>query len=107
MPILAPALALKDARTRAGLTQRDLARRAETSQSVVARIEAGLTDPSTGTLAKLLAAAGFEIRTELSPIPVTDTHMMDDVARILSLSPEERLEEVGAVARFAWSARRV
>jgi predicted transcriptional regulator len=101
------ARALKNARTMAGLTQRELARRADTSQSVVARIESGVTDPSTATLTRLLAAAGFEIRADLSPSPVLDTHMMDDVARILGLTPEQRLEEVRAVARFTWTARRV
>ncbi|HME68625.1 MAG TPA: helix-turn-helix transcriptional regulator [Myxococcota bacterium] len=39
---------LREARVRAGLTQRDLAWRARTSQSVVARIEQGRSDPSTG-----------------------------------------------------------
>ena len=104
---LDPAKTLKAARTRAGLSQRELARRAGTAQSVVARIEAGLTDPSTGTIERLVAAAGFEIRTELRPLPPIGTHMMDDVVRILALTPEQRLAEVAAVARFEWLARRV
>lgn len=97
---------LRDARLRAGLTQRQLAQRAETSQSVVARIEQGRSDPSTATLARLLAAAGFELRAELTPIAVADTHMLDDVARILLLTPEERLLEVRNVSRFEAAARR-
>jgi transcriptional regulator with XRE-family HTH domain len=97
---------LRDARFRAGLTQRELARRARTSQSVVAPIEQGRSDPSTATLARLLAAAGFELRTELTPIAVADTHMLDDVPRILLLTPEERLLEVRNVARFEAAARR-
>ena len=97
---------LRDARLRAGLTQRQLAQRAETSQSVVARIEQGRSDPSTATLARLLAAAGFELRAELTPIAVADTHMLDDVARILALTPEERLLEVRNVSRFEAAARR-
>jgi predicted transcriptional regulator len=107
MPILSPSSSLRDARSRAGLTQRELASRANTSQSVVARVEAGLADPSTATLRRLLAAAGFELRAELSPLPVPDTHMMDDVPRILALTPEQRLEEVRRVARFEWTGRRV
>jgi predicted transcriptional regulator len=51
---------LRTARARAGLSQRALAKRASTSQSVVARIEAGDTDPSYETLRRLLKAAGFE-----------------------------------------------
>ena len=97
---------LRQARQRAGLTQRELARRAATSQSVVARIEQGRCDPSTATLTRLLAAAGFELRTELLPLPVADTHMLDDVARILALTPEQRLLEVRNVSRFAAAVRR-
>ena len=101
-----PGALLREARVRAGLTQRDLARRARTSQSVVARIEQGRCDPSHRTLTRLLAAAGFELRAELTPIPVPDTHMLDDVPRILSLTPEERLLEVRNVSRFQAAARR-
>jgi transcriptional regulator with XRE-family HTH domain len=98
---------LREARERAGLTQRALARRAGTSQSVVARIELGRADPSTATLARLLAAAGFELRGELTPLPVARTHMLADVARILALSPEARLLEARNVSRFEAAARRV
>lgn len=97
---------LREARTRAGLSQRALARRAGTSQSVVARIESGQTQPSSETLARLTAAAGFEVRTELVPHAIADTHMLDDVARILALTPEQRLLEVRNVARFEAAARR-
>ena len=102
-----PGRLLGTARRRAALTQRQLARRAGTSQSVVARIEQGQTDPSTANLARLLAAAGFELRAELCLAPVADTHMLEDVARILALTPEERLREVRNVSRFESAARRV
>jgi transcriptional regulator with XRE-family HTH domain len=102
-----PGVLLRTARDRAGLSQRELARRSGTSQSVVARIETGETDPSTGTLARLLAATGFELRSALELSPVADTHMLDDVARILAMTPEQRLREVGNVSRFAAAARRV
>ena len=106
MPRLdAPGRILREARHRAGLTQRELADRAKTAQSVVARIEQGRSDPSTGTLSRLLAAAGFELRTDLLPLPVADSHMLDDVARILLLTPEERLLEVRNVSRFTAAAR--
>ena len=97
---------LREARLRAGLTQRELARRAGTSQSVIARIERERSDPSSATLARLLAAAGFELRTQLTPIAVAQSHALDDFARILSLSPEQRLLEVRNVARFAAAVRR-
>src|SRR4051794_40938565 len=99
-----PSSLLKSARARAGLSQRELGRRSATSQSVVARIEGGLTDPSSETLRRLLAAAGFEVTAELRPAAVVDSHMLDDVPRILGLTPEQRLDEVARVARFEWSA---
>jgi predicted transcriptional regulator len=102
-----PGILLSEARERAGLTQRALARRAGTAQSVVARIELGVTDPGSSTLAKLLAAAGFELISRLEPALIVDTHMMDDVGRILSLTPEERLREVANMSRFQTAARRV
>ncbi len=49
---------LRTARERSGLSQRALARRAHTSQSVVARIELGETTPTVSTLNRMMAAAG-------------------------------------------------
>lgn len=102
-----PAALLRSARERAGLTQRALAERAGTSQSVVARIESGQTSPSWDTLARLLASAGFMISAELLAEPVTGSHMLADVARIRALSPAERLAETSNVDRFLAGARRV
>ena len=84
-----------------------MAERAGTAQSVVARIESGATDPSGGTLARLLAAADLELRCDLSPVPVVESHMLDDVQRILRLTPEQRLIEVRNFARFEAEAKRV
>jgi predicted transcriptional regulator len=97
---------LLHARTSAGLAQRDLAARARTSQSVVARIEGGQTNPSLQTLDRLLAAAGFELRRTLTLTPVVHSHMLADSARILRLSPVDRLREVANVSRFISGARR-
>jgi len=73
---------LREARSRAGLTQRELAERARTSQSVVARIEGGRTDPSLGTLARLVSACGFEVFTVLEPMAAAESHKLTGVARI-------------------------
>jgi uncharacterized protein len=48
-------------RREAGLTQAELARRAETSQAMVARYETGAASPTVRTLARLLRAAGREL----------------------------------------------
>ena len=97
---------LLDARRRASLSQRQLARRARTAQSVVARIELGETRPSTETLERLVHAAGFELAVTLRSRAVLDRQVLDDVPRILRLSPEDRLREVANLARLFASARR-
>lgn len=97
---------LREARTRAGLTQRELAKRARTAQSVIARIERGQSDPSWATLTRLIAAAGFSLHAELTLRPTADSHMLQDVARILGLTPEERLAEIRNVDNFLAAARR-
>jgi len=97
---------LRVARERAGMSQRELAKKARTAQSVVARIELGETSPSWSTLARLLKAAGFAISATLRRIHV-DPQVLDDVPRILALSPEDRLREVAQMSRFLSVARRV
>ena len=56
------ARALIAARTRAGLTQAQLATRMETTQSVVSRLESGQAHPSTKTLEKIARATGTRLR---------------------------------------------
>jgi uncharacterized protein len=52
---------LATVRREAGLTQAELARRAKTSQAMVARYETGAASPTVRTLARLLRAAGREL----------------------------------------------
>jgi ribosome-binding protein aMBF1 (putative translation factor) len=54
------------ARLRAGLSQAELAARMGTSQSTIARLESGLTLPSTKTLLRFAGATGSKIRVRLS-----------------------------------------
>jgi transcriptional regulator with XRE-family HTH domain len=97
---------VRAARERAALSQRELARRAKTTQSVVARVELGAASPTWDTLSRLLAAAGFDLQPELVVRPVARSHMLDDVPRILALTPEQRLEELASASRFVAAARR-
>lgn len=97
---------LAAARARAGLSQRALAKRARTAQSVVSRIENGEASPTWSTLERLLAAAGLDLLAEVQPRPVLDAQELDDVARILRMTPEERLREVANVSHFLAGARR-
>lgn len=59
--------ALRSARHRAGLSLRALAGRAGTSHSTLAAYESGRKTPSVDTLDRVLRAAGYELRAELSP----------------------------------------
>ena len=61
------ARAMIDARTRAGLSQAQLASRMKTSQSFVARIESGKVRPSTRTLERIALATGSRLRITFEP----------------------------------------
>ncbi|GGB80569.1 helix-turn-helix domain-containing protein [Glycocaulis alkaliphilus] len=63
----AVAHALIEARTRAGLSQAELAERMETSQSVIARMESGRHLPSTRSLQRYAHAVGARLNIALVP----------------------------------------
>jgi transcriptional regulator with XRE-family HTH domain len=88
------------------MSQRALAKKARTAQSVVARIELGETNPSWDTLMRLLRATGHTLHASLERSTV-DPSILEDIPRILRLTPEQRLEEVAAVSRFVAEAKRV
>src|SRR5688500_15364491 len=66
------ALLIRTCRRRAGLSQRDLARRADTSAAAVCLYERGERVPRVDTLARLIAASGatLELVAARSPIDV-------------------------------------
>jgi ribosome-binding protein aMBF1 (putative translation factor) len=59
--------ALIEARTRAGLTQEQVARRMKTTQAVIARLEGGGSRPSTRTLERFAAATGSRLKIMFEP----------------------------------------
>lgn len=59
---------LRGARTRAGLTQTELAERANVAQSVVSAYESSRREPSFETLRRLVAATGFDLGVVLIPV---------------------------------------
>lgn len=79
---------LRDARARAGLTQRQLAAKAGIPQETIARIERGRSDPRVTTLDRLLEACefGLEVLPRLG-IGIDRTQ----IQALLRLSPSERL----------------
>lgn len=108
-----PAL-IREARTLADLSQRELAERAVTTQSVVGRIEAGLTTPRVDTVERLLQAAGYRLVLDLRPIapddPIVAAYKADIDRTLLrenlQRTPEERVRALQSHHRLAAEARR-
>ena len=65
------ASALVAARSRAGLTQEELAEKMDTSQSAIARMESGRTIPSGSTLKRFAKATGTRLRITFEPAKVS------------------------------------
>ena len=79
---------LRDARCRAGLSQRQLAARSGVAQPTIARIEGGRAEPRFGLLRRLLEACGTRLVTEpIAGLGVDRTAIRE----LLALSPAERL----------------
>lgn len=94
--------ALRYARKKAGLSQRELARKVGVPQSTVGRIEAGLVDPQAGTLTRLLRTCGFDL--EVAPrlgVGIDRTQIRE----MLALTPDQRVARCAAGARFLRSMR--
>ena len=94
---------VREARRRAGLTQRELAERAGTTQSAIARLESGRSSPSLEQVERLMRLSGFQLLVELAPYD--DSDIVQAEAR-LRLSPDERLAELNAGLQLADELRR-
>jgi transcriptional regulator with XRE-family HTH domain len=89
---------IKDTRLRHGLSQERLARRAQTTQAVVSKIERGEVVPSMQTIRRLLAAMGWELDLRLRRSKWQD-HDADALRAFGELEPEERLAGIESSAR--------
>jgi HTH-type transcriptional regulator/antitoxin HipB len=80
---------VREARRRAGFTQRELAAKSGIPQETIARIERGRADPRVNTLDRLLEACefGLEVMPRLG-IGIDRTLIRD----LLRLTPSQRLE---------------
>ena len=61
------ASAIRQARERAQLSKRELARRSGTSPAAIVLYESGAREPSYATLSRIVHAAGFETRLSIAP----------------------------------------
>lgn len=86
---MSAAALLVHARRKAGLTQRDLARRSGVAQPAIAKIEKGHTSPRVDTLERLLRACGSRLAARPERGFGVDRSAIRET---LSLTPEQRLE---------------
>jgi transcriptional regulator with XRE-family HTH domain len=89
---------IREARRRAGLTQSELAERARTTQSAIARWESGRSTPSLEKLMVLVACCGLELSLAMSERRDAEWTLL---ARRRLLPVEDRLEQLlsGAALR--------
>jgi transcriptional regulator with XRE-family HTH domain len=90
---------LREVRRRHGLTQRQLAARARTSQAAISRIERDLVSPSVEMLASLLDLMGEAL--ELGAAPIDYGHDRSLLRENLARTVGERLDFMADVADFA------
>jgi transcriptional regulator with XRE-family HTH domain len=94
---------VREARRRAHLTQAELARRADTTQSVIARVEAGATGPSLEYISRLVRACGYDLGVRLVP---ADDHDWTIAVGNLALTPSQRVAKLKDAVRFAEAGQR-
>ncbi|MDQ3358302.1 MAG: helix-turn-helix domain-containing protein [Actinomycetota bacterium] len=80
---------VREARRRAGLTQRELAGRAGTTQSAIARIETGRSTPTFDTVLRLVSLCDLDLDIMLVERDASD---WSQAQRLLGLSPSQRVE---------------
>jgi len=101
---------VREARRRAGLSQAELAARAGTTQSAIARLERGRASPSFRRVGELIEACGLELRVRLAPLPPSAARLRaapalpDDLMSLLRTIAERELAvlvtgDVAAVLR--------
>ena len=93
---------VREARKRAALTQKELADRAGTTQSAIARLESGRSTPSLETVERLLRLCGFQLIVELAPFDESDQVQAESR---LGQTVDQRLAEMQSGVRFAEELR--
>jgi transcriptional regulator with XRE-family HTH domain len=93
---------IREARRRAGLSQRELADRVGTTQSAIARWETGRSAPSLASLERLVRACGLELRLGLAEPDPSEASLIE---RNLALDPEARLDQLTRTVAFLRAGR--
>lgn len=86
---------VREARRRAGLTQRELAERAGTTQSAIARLEGGHTSPSFETVLALVRHCGLDLDIMLVERNDSDLGQAGLVAGLTAADRVARHQRVG------------
>jgi transcriptional regulator with XRE-family HTH domain len=94
---------IREARRRAGVSQTELARRIGTTQSAIARLERGKTEPSLKRIQEILRALGLDLRVGI--VPLDDSNWLDAKAN-LNLDVDARVRQNQRILRAAREARR-
>jgi transcriptional regulator with XRE-family HTH domain len=93
---------VREARKRAGLTQAQLAERAGTTQSAIARIEGGRVAPTFERIVELVRACGLDLHTRLVPY---DDSNWDLIQQDRKLTASDKVRQMLAFERLAAAAR--
>lgn len=83
---------IRQARTRAGLSQVQLAERSGKDRAQIARWERDAVTPSLETLRELLHACGFDLDLSLVPYRAPDAALDVRLAKSQEQTPQERLQ---------------
>jgi transcriptional regulator with XRE-family HTH domain len=83
---------IRQARTRAGLSQVQLAERSGKDRAQIARWERDAVTPSLETLRELLHSCGFDLDLSLVPYRGPDAQLEARLEKTLDRTPQERLQ---------------
>lgn len=86
---------VREARKRAALSQRELAERAGTTQSAIARIETGRSTPTFDTVLRLVRLCGLDL--DIMLVERDDSDWVQ-AQRLEGLTPEARVRRMERVA---------
>jgi transcriptional regulator with XRE-family HTH domain len=94
---------IREARRRAGLTQSELADRLGTTQSAIARLEGGRTEPSFARVGTCMRACGLDLVPRLTAVDDSDWSV---ASANLLVTPDERVLRHRRALRFAAAGRK-